>query len=96
MSIFLQDIHFLSIEEYKDSVTTTLSDDDIQILIYKSEQAIYRYLGYNIELDEYNENDLKQATFYITRQLEVNKDTITPATNGNIKSESTGDRSYAF
>jgi hypothetical protein len=89
MSIFLQAINFLTVQEYKDSVTTSLSDDDIQILIYKAEQSLKAYVGYDIKKTDTNEKDLKEATFYITRQLEVNKDTINRATGGSITSEST-------
>jgi len=90
MSIFLQDISFLSIEDYKDTITTTLSDDEIQALIYRAEQAIKNYLGYPIEKTDDNEQDLKEATYYVSRQLEVNKDTIKKAnTNGSLKGEST-------
>ncbi len=96
-NIFLQPIYFLTIEEYKQTTTTTLTDDEINIIIYKAESFLKSYLWYNIEKTDENEKDLKEATFYIAKQIETNKETITKANiNWNITSESTGDRSYNF
>lgn len=92
-NIFLNTINFLTVQEYRDSTTTQLSNSDIQVVIYKAETSLKNYLGYEIEKTDDNEQDLKEATFYIAKQLEVNKDTITRANQG-LKSEATGDRSY--
>jgi hypothetical protein len=75
-NIFLQPIEFLTIQEYKSSTTTTLSNDDIQIIIYKAENTLKDYLGYDIEKTDDNSQDLKEATFYISKQIETNKETI--------------------
>lgn len=96
-NIFLQPIEFLTIQEYKSSTTTTLSNDDIQIIIYKAENTLKDYLGYDIEKTDDNSQDLKEATFYISKQIETNKETIIRANlQWSIQSESTWDRSYNF
>jgi len=78
-NIFLQPIEFLTIQEYKSSTNTTLSNDDIQIIIYKAENSLKDYLGYDIEKTDDNSQDLKEATFYISKQIETNKETIIKA-----------------
>ena len=96
-NIFLQEIYFLTVDEYKETTTTSLSDENIQVIIYKAETSLKNYIWYDIEKTNDNSQDLKEATFYISKQIEKNKDLFVSANpNWKVKSESAGDRSYSF
>ena len=96
-NIFLQEIYFLAVDEYKETTTTSLSDENIQGIIYKAETSLKNYIWYDIEKTNDNSQDLKEATFYISKQIEKNKDLFVSANpNWKVKSESAGDRSYSF
>lgn len=96
-NIFLQEIYFLTVDEYKETTTTSLGDEDIQVIIYKAETSLKNYIWYDIQKTDENSQDLKEATFYISKQIEKNKDLFVSANpNWKVKSESAGDRSYSF
>lgn len=64
MNIFLQDLIYLTIQEYKDSTTLGLSlcwDEDIQILIWKAEDIIKWKIVYDDILIADVDNNIKKA-----------------------------------
>ena len=104
-SIFQQEPRYITVEEVKDSTEKTeiavLSDDDIEILIYKSELAIDRYMNFKADVEamtEDEEQDYKIATLYCVEQVFTNWDTITSVNTAGwgVIEESVGDRRVKY
>ena len=70
MSVFLQDLIYLTIQEYKDSSTSELitkTDDEIQIMIWKAEDKIKTKIVYTLpELIVDVDVEIKKATVLVT------------------------------
>lgn len=100
-NIFLETPVYITVAEVKDSTTigglATLWNNDVQVLIVKSENTINNYLWYSIPMaditDEEVIKDFKIATFYMVEELYT--ESITGETD-NIKSETSGDRKIEY
>ena len=97
-----QTINYITVDEVKDSTVKAdiikLTDNEITILIVKSEKIINNYIGYVIDIstaDSDTIQDIKIATLYVVEQLFENWDNIAMQTD-SVKSESTGDRSVTY
>jgi hypothetical protein len=78
-SIFLQEPRYITVKEVMDSTEkpkiALLNDDDIKVLIYKSELAIDKYMNFKADVEamtEYEEQDYKIATLYCVEQVFTN------------------------
>lgn len=97
-----QNISYITVEEVKSSTVKSdlinLTDDEIKILIVRSEKVINNYIGYTIDITTATNDtiqDIKIATLYVVEQLFENADNIAMQTD-SVKSESTGDRSVTY
>ncbi len=70
MSVFLQDLIYLTIQEYKDSSAselTTKTNDEIQIMIWKAEDRINAKINYTTPSDIADVDvEIKKATVILT------------------------------
>lgn len=97
-----QNISYITVEEVKSSTVKSdlinLTDDEIKILIVRSEKVINNYIGYTIDITTAETDtiqDIKIATLYVVEQIFENGDNIAMQTD-SVKSESTGDRSVTY
>lgn len=97
-----QNISYITVEEVKSSTVKSdlinLTDDEIKILIVRSEKVINNYIGYTIDITTAETDtiqDIKIATLYVVEQIFENGDNIAIQTD-SVKSESTWDRSVTY
>jgi len=90
-----QNISYITVEEVKSSTVKSdlinLTDDEIKILIVRSEKVINNYIGYTIDITTAETDtiqDIKIATLYVVEQIFENGDNIAIQTD-SVKSEST-------
>jgi len=104
-SIFLQEPRYITVKEVMDSTEkpkiALLNDDDIKVLIYKSELAIDKYMNFKADVEamtEYEEQDYKIATLYCVEQVFTNWDIITSVNTAgwDVIEESVGDRRVKY
>lgn len=105
MTIFNRDPLLISVAEVKQSTLKQnikdLDDDDIKVLINKSEDNIKDYLGYDIRkyynnLVDDDKYDFKKACLYWVEQVYANWDNIKTSVDWVVILEKTWDRQVGY
>ena len=105
-SIFDKTIKYITVEEVQDSTSKSwlawLSDEEIEILISKSNDILDNYIWYEIDLTDESDKviyDFKVSSLFIIEQLYENGDMIRWAVSVGswaIKSETSWDRQVQY
>lgn len=113
-NLFLQEPIYISVQDYKDSTSkdiTSLTDDDIKVLIYKAQKIIDNYIwSYWVKFDSEQDfifpidnngvseipQDIKLSSVMICDQLLVNWDTINWYEAWQVLQEKTWDRQITY